>query len=109
MTPQHLQALELANEIRLERADLRRAVIAGEIHIAEILAYPPESLRTLTVTRILSWPSHMTIRKAERLLNRMGIPISAPLMALSEQRRFALIDELAARHPAIWRRFEGER
>src|SRR2546423_15664258 len=41
--PQHLQALERANEVRLARADLKRRIAQGHVSAAEIvLACPPE-------------------------------------------------------------------
>jgi hypothetical protein len=42
--PQHLQALERANQVRLARAELKRSVAAGSMTAAEIvLACPPEA------------------------------------------------------------------
>jgi hypothetical protein len=42
--PQHLQALERANEVRLARAELKRHVASGTMAAAEIvLACPPEA------------------------------------------------------------------
>jgi hypothetical protein len=42
--PQHLQALERANQVRLARAELKRCVAAGSVTAAEIvLACPPEA------------------------------------------------------------------
>src|SRR3954466_1455104 len=42
--PQHLQALERANQVRLARAELKRRVAAGQVTTAEIvLACPPEA------------------------------------------------------------------
>jgi hypothetical protein len=42
--PQHLQALERANQVRLARADLKRSVACGAMTAAEIvLACPPEA------------------------------------------------------------------
>ena len=41
--PQHLQALQRANEVRLARADLKRRIAQGHVSAAEIvLACPPE-------------------------------------------------------------------
>jgi hypothetical protein len=43
--PQHLQALERANQVRLARAELKRCVAAGTVTAAEIvLACPPEAV-----------------------------------------------------------------
>ena len=39
--PQHMQALEHANRIRLARASLKRAVGAGQVDAAEIVRDPP--------------------------------------------------------------------
>src|SRR3979411_167630 len=35
--PQYMRALQRANEVRLARAELKRAVAAGEIEVAEVI------------------------------------------------------------------------
>ncbi len=39
--PQHLQALERANRVRLARAELKRRIADGEITAAEVLLSTP--------------------------------------------------------------------
>ena len=36
-TPQHMRALERANEVRLARAELKRRVAFGKIDVAEVI------------------------------------------------------------------------
>jgi hypothetical protein len=42
--PQHLDALQRANEVRLARSALKRRVTSGEVAVREVLAdVPPEA------------------------------------------------------------------
>jgi len=46
---QHLRALQHANEVRSERAKLKKNLAAGTIQLAQILSQPPPYARTLAV------------------------------------------------------------
>ncbi len=51
--PQRLRALERANEIRLERAALKRRIAAGEVSAAAVILNPPQSAETWSVGDLL--------------------------------------------------------
>jgi hypothetical protein len=50
---QRLRALRLANEIRSARAKLKKDLASGKIEPAQILAQPPEWVRTARVRDVL--------------------------------------------------------
>jgi hypothetical protein len=50
---QRLRALRLANEIRSARAQLKKDLASGKIELAQVLARPPECVRTARVRDVL--------------------------------------------------------
>ena len=52
--PQHLQALERANAVRLARAELKRRVAEGEITAAEVILSSPWEAESMTVSDLLT-------------------------------------------------------
>ena len=51
--PQHMQALQNANRVRLARAALKRSVAAGDIEAAKVLRECPWEVETMTVGELL--------------------------------------------------------
>jgi hypothetical protein len=104
--PRALEALERANEVRIQRSEALRALENGETTIGEALADPV--LQPLTVLVVLERvslarrvrsrrevdghgaPRRLT-RRAQRLLMRVGIGEQTVVSALSESRRRALV------------------
>ena len=52
--PQHLQALERANAVRLARAALKRAIACGEVSAADVILDAPWEAETMTVADLLT-------------------------------------------------------
>jgi hypothetical protein len=50
---QRLQALHRANEIRIARAQLKRQLALGTLHITDLLAAPPPCTRTQKIDKLL--------------------------------------------------------
>ncbi|MHB8240579.1 MAG: hypothetical protein ACYDHN_01185 [Solirubrobacteraceae bacterium] len=51
--PQYMRALERANKVRLARADLKRRVATGEIHVAEVILECPWEAQSMAVADLL--------------------------------------------------------
>ena len=97
MTAQHMVALERANQIRLERAAIRRRLKAGELTIAEVLADRPgciDSMRALELIRSLDRYGH---KRAARLLQAAEVPLTRTVGRLTERQRQSIVATLAAR------------
>jgi transposase len=89
-TEQRLRALQQANQVRSERARLKRELAAGEIGLVQILAQPPACLRTARVRDLLVALPKIGSVKAGRILARCGIAPSKTLAGLTDRQRAEL-------------------
>ena len=81
----------LANEIRSARAQLKKELASGKIELAQILARPPEYVRTARVRDVLLALPKIGSVKAARILADCGIAHSKTLGGLTERHRAALM------------------
>ena len=89
---QRLRALQLANEIRSARAQLKKDLASGRIELAQILARPPECVRTARVRDVLLALPKIGSVKAGRILADCGIAHSKTLGSLTERQRTELLN-----------------
>ena len=91
---QRLEALRRANEIRIGRARLKRALATGSVRITDILATPPDCVRSQKVEALLlALPAYGPARVA-RLLAQCQISSAKTVAGLSERQRGELIGRL---------------
>jgi hypothetical protein len=91
---QRLEALRRANEIRIARAQLKRALATGTVRITDILARPPKCVKTQKVQALLlALPKYGPARVA-RLLAQCQIGSAKTVAGLSERQRGELIGRL---------------
>jgi hypothetical protein len=76
--PQHIEALEHANRVRLARAALKRAVRTGDVEAHEVVRDCPWEAETMTVSELLRSQSRWGRTRTRKFL----LPL-----ALSENRR----------------------
>jgi hypothetical protein len=96
---QRLRALRLANQIRSARAKLKKDLASGKIELAQILAQPPEYVRTARVRDVLLALPKIGSVKAARILADCGIAHSKTLGGLTERQRAALMAHFRPRRP----------
>jgi hypothetical protein len=89
---QRLHALRLANEIRSARAQLKKDLASGKIELAQILAQPPECVRTARVRDVLLALPKIGSVKAGRILADCGIAHSKTLGGRTERQRTELLN-----------------
>jgi hypothetical protein len=53
VAPQHMLALDRANEVRMARAALKRRVAFGQIEVAEVILCSPWEAQSMTVAELL--------------------------------------------------------
>ena len=88
---QRMRALEMANEIRTQRAQLKRDLKAGKVTIERLLLDPPEWLGSAKVFDImLAVPKYGRV-KVNRILNQCRISPSKTIGGLSERQRAELV------------------
>src|SRR3954454_16674839 len=91
---QRMDALKRANEIRTERARLKRELKAGRAQIHGMLLDPPEYLETAQVVDLLlAVPKYGRV-KVNRILTHCRISPSKTIGALSERQRNELFSYL---------------
>ena len=92
-----MRALEMANEIRTKRAQLKRDLKAGKVKIDVLLLDPPEWLDSAKVFDvILAVPKYGRV-KVNRILNQCRISPSKTIGGLSERQRAELVTLLRRR------------
>jgi len=86
-----MRALELANEIRTKRAQLKKDLKGGKVKIDQLLLDPPEWLGSAKVFDIiLAVPKYGRV-KVNRVLNQCRISPSKTIGGLSERQRAELV------------------
>jgi hypothetical protein len=88
---QRMDALRRANEIRVRRAQLKKDLKDGRVHVEQILRKPPDYVATAKVFDILMAVPKFGRVKASRFLNQCKISQSKTVGGLSERQRAELI------------------
>ena len=93
--PQRLRALERANEIRLERAALKRRIAAGEVSAADVILNPPQSAETWSVGDLLISQRRWGTTRCRRFLARNNITETKSIGTLTQRQKNLLAQSLA--------------
>jgi hypothetical protein len=103
--PQHMQALAIANRMRLEQAALKRRIEEGDLSVISVLADPPLAAQRMRIESLLTAPDRIGVAKANRVLREAG-PIS-PMRKVGQltlRQRHRLIEVFEERCPCVARR-----
>lgn len=92
--PQHLQALERANRVRLARADLKRSIASGEVPVTRVITECPWETRTMTLSELLRSQSRWGRTRTRKLLASIGLNENKRLETLTERQRMLLVSQL---------------
>ena len=91
---QRMEALKRANDIRSQRAKLKRDLKAGKVKIQALLLDPPEYVQTAKVIdMLLAVPKYGRV-KTNRILNQCRISPSKTIGGLSQRQRDELVAQL---------------
>lgn len=91
---QRMDALAKANDVRVRRADLKRELRAGRVHVRDVLLDPPEWAETMKVVELLlAVPKHGRV-KVNKVVVRSGISPSKSLGGLTVRQRAELVSLL---------------
>lgn len=88
---QRLDALSRANEIRSRRARLKKDLKRGEKKIDDILADPPDFIKTAKVVDVLLAVPNCGKVKSTKVLNHCRISPNKTVGGLSERQRRELV------------------
>ena len=98
--PQHLQALERANAVRLARAALKRGVAAGEICVADIILGAPWEAESMTVADLLTSQRRWGHTRCRRFLQSIPLSETKTVGSMTERQRQAAAVLLGAQPSA---------
>ena len=92
--PQHMEALEAANRVRLARASLKRAVRAGDVDAHEIVRACPWEAETMSVSELLRSQSRWGRTRARKFLMPLSLGENRQLGRLTLRQRELLAGAL---------------
>jgi hypothetical protein len=95
--PQHIQALEHANRVRLARAALKRQVSAGNLEAHEIVRSCPWEAETMSVSELLRSQTRWGRTRTRKFLSPLAVSENRQLGRLTLRQREMLAAALEAK------------
>jgi hypothetical protein len=92
--PQHMRALAHANRVRLARASLKRAILAGQIETVEVVRTCPWEVETMTIGELLRSQRRWGRARARKFLSSLALNENRELGRLTQRQRGVLAAEL---------------
>ncbi len=93
--PQHLRALQRANEVRLARAELKRRVTHGELTAVDVILSRPWEAESMAVSELLMSQHRWGHTRARRFLAAVPLTETKTLGSMTERQRMSLAEMLA--------------
>jgi hypothetical protein len=100
--PQHLQALQRANRVRLARAELKRQIADGEVTAGEVILSSPWEASSMAIGDVLMSQRRWGGTRCRKFLAMFRISETKTIGSLTERQRHALAAQLDA-HASIER------
>jgi len=95
--PQHMQALAHPNRVRLARASLKRAVLAGQLDVIEVVRNCPWEVETMTVGELMRSQRRWGRARARKFLSSLALNENRELGRLTQRQRGVLASELESK------------
>jgi hypothetical protein len=92
--PQHLRALQRANEVRLARAELKRRVAEGELTVAEVVLDSPWEADSMAIADLLMSQRRWGRTRCRRFLAQVPLSETKTIGSLTDRQRRAVAAEL---------------
>jgi hypothetical protein len=89
-TPQHMRALDRANEVRLARAELKRDIAEGRRSVADVVAECPWESRSMTIADLLMSQHRWGRTRCRRFLASAQISETKTIGTMTERQRACL-------------------
>jgi hypothetical protein len=92
--PQHLQALQRANHVRLARAEVKRQVASGEVSAAEVVLSCPQEVEGMEVADLLMSQRRWGRTRCRKFLSAIPLAENKTIGSMTERQRRALASSL---------------
>jgi hypothetical protein len=99
--PQHLRALQRANEVRLARAELKRRVAEGELTASEVVLDAPWEAESMAIADLLMSQRRWGRTRCRRFLASVALSETKTIGSLTERQRRAVAAQLSPVEPAV--------
>ncbi len=93
--PQHLRALQRANEVRLARAELKRRVSEGELTASEVVLDAPWEAESMAIADLLMSQRRWGRTRCRRFLASVPLSETKTIGSLTERQRRAVAAQLS--------------
>ena len=94
--PQHMQALQRANAVRLARAELKRRVAVGEICAADVILDAPWEAESMTISDLLTSQRRWGHTRCRKFLQCVPMSENKTVGSMTDRQRRALAVMLVA-------------
>jgi hypothetical protein len=91
-----MEALKIANAVRIERAGVKRQIKAGVAKASELVMEPPEFIHSMKVRDLIESVPKVGPVRGGKILKRVGCAPSKTVIGLSERQANALAAEIKA-------------
>ena len=96
-SPQHMQALEHANRVRLARAELKREIARGDTAAADVIRECPWETESMSLAELLTSQRRWGRTRARKFLLALAMSENKRLGTLTQRQRHLLSSELEVR------------
>ncbi len=97
IAPQHMQALEQANRVRLARAALKRRVGKGDLAAAEVIVTCPQEAQSMPIMDLLMSQRRWGHTRCRKFLTSIRMSETKTVGSLTERQRRTLAALLSAK------------
>lgn len=94
--PQHMQALQRANVVRLGRAERKREIGRGDLDVRDVVRDCPYEMETIPLSELLMAQRRWGKTRARKLLQGIALSESKKLGTLTPRQRALLITALGS-------------
>ena len=94
--PQHMRALERANQVRLARAELKRRVAMGEVDVATVILECPWEADSMAVADLLMSQRRWGQTRCRKFLSQIPMSEKKTVGSMTERQRRTLAVLLSA-------------
>ena len=88
--PQYMRALERANQVRLARAELKRRVAIGELHVAEVILECPWEAESMAVADLLMSQRRWGQTRCRKFLAQVPMSEKKTIGSMTDRQRRTL-------------------
>lgn len=97
--PQHMKALARANQVRLARAELKRAIGRGDVDACSVVTDSPWEAQSMSLAELLTSQRRWGRTRARKFLAALALSENKRVGTLTHRQRMILANELSAKVP----------